>query len=185
MLGRHVGPDVLLDSVAVVLAAKVFDELDGAAAFAAVPGQPRVSASRFDQIVGSARVALGEAPGPDRWSGVDVPDLVAHQILADLGSFSVLRTADQPGGPAAVRGLFAGAAGAPAPIGSSSSHAESALVTSLWRRAAADRDLRSLAAVAAAAAEVFGPCEPSDGPSDVLDLRDRAPATRRAHRRRS
>jgi hypothetical protein len=111
---------------------------------------------------------------------------VAHQILADLGSYSVLRTADQPGGPAAIRGLFAGAAGASAGPGASSSRAESALVTSLWRLAAADRDRRSLAAVAAAAADVFGPCDPgADGSGDVLDLRELEPTRPRSHRRRS
>jgi hypothetical protein len=185
MLGRHVAPDHLLDSISLVLAAKVLDEVDGDAAFEASPGEPRVSASRFDDLVDAAAVALGGRPGAPSWNGVEVPELVAHQILQDLGSYSLLRTADLPGGRAAVRGLFAGAAGASAT--GSSSIADPALVAGLQRLADADRDRRSLAGVAAAAADVFG-LGTADAPApradEVLDLRERE-VTPRRHRHRS
>lgn len=185
MLGRHVGPDHLLSSVVLVLAAKVFDEVDGDAAFEAIPGEPRVSASRFDDLVDAAVVALGDGTGGPNWHGVEVPDLVAHQILRELGSYSLLRTADLPGGRAALRGLFAGAAGAT--TAGSSSIADPALVAGLQRLADADRDRRALAAVAAAAADVFGPGATgahAQGADGVLDLRDRD-VTPRRHRHRS
>jgi hypothetical protein len=190
MLARHLEPGALTDGVALVFAAKVRDELAGGAGFEAVPGAPRVSASRFDHLLREVLDELRAADPDATFADVEVPELVAHQVLRDLGPFSLLLTAEQPGGPTVVRGLFVGAAGDGADA-RSRVLGDPDLASRLWGPMRSAPGAGSLAAVVAAAVEVFG-----GGPGravhlagaaraeQVVDLRDTSdPHARRSRRR--
>jgi len=173
MLGRHIEPDELADSIAVVLAAKVMDEATGGIGFEAIEGEPRVSASRFDRVVRAALDQLRDATGDVRWPEVEVPELVAHQVLRDLGPYSMLLTAEQPGGDRTLRALFAAAVGSDRD-GQASVLEDPAVAASLWQLVPSPAT-SSIGTVASAAASVF-----LNGDDHVVDLRGRTATSRRA-----
>jgi hypothetical protein len=172
MLARHIEPPDLVDSIAVVLAAKVMDETVGGIGFEAIEGQPRVSASRFDRVVRAVLELLREAPGDIPWPDVDVPELVAHQVLHDLGPYSMLQTAEQPGGATTLRALFVAAVGDDHGAVGPSVLADPAVAASLWRLVPASTASPSLGTLASAASEVF-----LVGDDHIVDLRDADPIT--------
>ena len=170
MLGRHVPSSSLTDAIAVVLAAKAMDEAMGGIGFDAIDGQPRVSASRFDRVIRVALDRLRGATGDLAWPDVDVPELVAHQVLHDLGPFSMLQTAELAGGTSTLRALFAAAFADDGGVVGPTLLADPAVAASLWRLAPAGASSRSLATLAAAAADVL--LVTGD---HVVDLRDGDP----------
>jgi len=179
MLGRHIEPPALLDSIAVVLAAKAIDEADGDLAFAAIPDEPRRSASRFDHLIRDAlgRLDAGVHGRPD----VDVPELVAHQVLRDLGPYSLLLTAEQPGGRDTLRALFLGAAGGEAAPRRSPLD-DPGVAAAMWQ--VVPSSAPSMGAVTEAAAVAFDGREHVADHDRVLDLRDPDPSRPSRHRHR-
>ena len=175
MLARHIDPPALLDSVVAVLTAKVMDEAVGDLLFAAIPGEPRVSARCFDQLVRAALERLRRATAPLEWPEVEVPELVAHQILRDLGPYSMLATATEPDGPRILRALFEGAIGDDrAAVGPSVLH-DPLVAARLWDLVPEPPSSPALGTVAAAAAGVFAG---SGGAADdtIVDLREPRPS---------
>jgi hypothetical protein len=109
LLARDLEPPDLISGTFVVLSAKVLDEIDGfgdsCPRFAPVVAEPRVSASHFDTLARAAGAALA-AHGPDP-AGVEIPELVAHEVLRQLGPWSITETAARTGGQAVVVSIFA------------------------------------------------------------------------------
>jgi hypothetical protein len=170
MLGRHIDPTDLADSLAVILAAKVLDEAIGDIEFEAIEGAPRVSASKFDRVVRAALDLLRDATDDVQWPEVEVPELVAHQVLRDLGPYSVLLTAEQPDGGDTLRALFVAAVGTDQSKAGPSVLDDPAVAASLWRLVPPSSVSPSIKAVASAAADVFL----ASGGDVVVDLRDGA-----------
>jgi hypothetical protein len=183
LLGRQVEGADLAGGVLLVVATKVLDEArrdaDGHR-FAAVPAEPRMSASRFDTLVRDTARALADTAGGDVTSDLELPELVAHEVLRQLGPFSVVATADLPGGPDLVRALFAEAIAGPG--AGDSSRAVRAFAEVLRRRAAelaparaAGFGLVSAAAISALADQrATSPTDATRVEPTVVDLRDTA-----------
>lgn len=181
LVARHVDRSRLADSMLVVVASKVLDEVSpdpGECRFVAVDGEPRVSASRFDALVRDTRRALVPPAARDD-AELELPQLVAHELLRQLGSFSIIATAERPEGPEIVRALFAGAIASSTDPDDTSAAARSFAEALRLRTTAGPVPAASIRAVATALIGAAGPGPAASSTPTattrggvVVDLRD-------------
>lgn len=162
VLARYVEPKTLVDDLLVIVAARVIDETTGDhLQFVAQPGEPRVSAGRFDALIASARDRLNVPPTAPTCPEIDLPEIVAHEIMRVLERCSFVLTAGQGDGRAILRALFAEVL--------AGSHPE--VVGPAFTRFVEELGIAELAVawVESAAAEPVRPSDPGTDPT-IIDL---------------